>query len=415
MKTDYLVKLINSGYLNEGIFVKVLLFSWEYPPHMFGGLGQHVFDLSRFMVQQGAEIHIITPRVENYPDYQEENGVHIHRVGSSYLEGENFKSWTFRFNSDAIREAVNINTRIGGFDIIHAHDWLVAYAGRSVTKIFEIPLVTTIHATEHGRNLGLHNRMQLEINEIEKNLALEADRVICCSQYMQDEITSLFGRPREDIVIIPNGVDPDIFLAIPEKPRFNISEEDKVIIFLGRLVPEKGVWYLLNSFPQVLAEVPQARLYIGGKGPLLAELKRLALKLGIEDKVVFTGFIYHEERNFIYHKARVAVFPSLYEPFGIVALEAMATRTPVIVGDVGGLADIVEDGVTGLKVNASNEVELVRAITRVLNDESLANNLCSNASDIIASVYNWEVIARSTIRIYEQVLEQKGKKLFDLG
>jgi len=105
----------------------------------------------------------------------------------------------------------------------------------------------------------------------------------------------------------------------------------------------------------------------------------------------------------------------LYEPFGIVALEAMATRTPVIVGDVGGLADIVEDGVTGLKVNASNEVELVRAITRVLNDESLANNLCSNASDIIASVYNWEVIARSTIRIYEQVLEQKGKKLFDLG
>jgi glycosyltransferase involved in cell wall biosynthesis len=232
---------------------------------------------------------------------------------------------------------------------------------------------------------------------------------------MQDEITSLFGRPRDDIVIIPNGVDPDIFLPMPEKSRFNISAEDKVIVFLGRLVPEKGIWYLLNSFPQILAEVPQARLYIGGKGPLLGELKRLTQKLGLEDKVVFTGFIYHEERNFIYHQARVAVFPSLYEPFGIVALEAMATNTPVIVGDVGGLADIVEDGVTGLKVAPANEEELVTAITRVLNDENMADNLCHNASEMIASVYNWEVIARSTIRIYQQVLEQKGKKVFNLG
>ncbi|HHV15917.1 MAG TPA: glycosyltransferase family 4 protein [Gelria sp.] len=395
--------------------MKVLLFSWEYPPHMFGGLGQHVFDLSRFMVKQGAEIHIITPRVQNCPDYQEENGVHIHRVGNSYLEGENFKSWTFRFNSDAIREAVNINNRIGGFDLVHAHDWLVAYAGRAVTKIFEIPLVTTIHATEHGRNLGLHNRLQLEIHEIEKNLALEADRVICCSQYMQDEINTLFGRSRDDIIIIPNGVDPDIFLPMPENPRFNIGEEDKVIVFLGRLVPEKGVWYLVNSFPQVLAEVPQARLYIGGKGPMSADLRKLTQKLGLEDKVVFTGFIYHEERNYIYHKARVAVFPSLYEPFGIVALEAMATNTPVIVGDVGGLADIVEDGVTGLKVTPANEEELANAITRVLKDENLADNICNNASDVITSVYNWEVIARSTIKVYEQVLEQKNKKLFDLG
>ena len=202
---------------------------------------------------------------------------------------------------------------------------------------------------------------------------------------------------------------------MPENPRFNIGEEDKVIVFLGRLVPEKGVWYLVNSFPQVLAEVPQARLYIGGKGPMSADLRKLTQKLGLEDKVVFTGFIYHEERNYIYHKARVAVFPSLYEPFGIVALEAMATNTPVIVGDVGGLADIVEDGVTGLKVTPANEEELANAITRVLKDENLADNLCNNASDVITSVYNWEVIARSTIKIYEQVLEQKNKKLFDLG
>ncbi|WP_054694784.1 glycosyltransferase family 4 protein [Syntrophomonas palmitatica] len=214
--------------------MKVLIFSWEYPPHMVGGLGQHVYDLSRFLVRNGVCVHIITPRVKYYPDYQEENGVHIHRVGSAYREVENFKSWTFRFNSEAIREAVVINGEVGGFDIIHAHDWLVAYAGRSVARIFEIPLVTTIHATEHGRNLGLHNRFQMEINEIERNLALEADRVICCSRYMQHEISSLFGRPAEELTIIPNGVDPSLFLPMPERPRFTINDDEEVVFFIGR-------------------------------------------------------------------------------------------------------------------------------------------------------------------------------------
>lgn len=395
--------------------MKVLLFSWEYPPHMVGGLGQHVYDLSRFLVRQGVEVHIITPRVESHPDYQQENGVHIHRVGSSYLEGENFKSWTFRFNSDAIREAVNINSRIGGFDLIHAHDWLVAYPGRAVTKIFEIPLVTTIHATEHGRNLGLHNRMQLEINEIEKNLALEAERVICCSQYMQDEISSLFGRPREDITIIPNGVDSELFKPMPQNPRFNISPEEKVIFFLGRLVPEKGIWFLINAMPQILAEIPQAYLYIGGRGPMLPDLKRLTNRLGLNEKVVFTGFIYHEERNYIYDRAKVAVFPSLYEPFGIVALEAMATGTPVIVGDVGGLSEIVANEVTGIKVHPANETELAQAIIRVLRDDKLADALRTNAGNVVADVYNWNVIAESTIRVYSEVLEQRGKRLLNLG
>ncbi|MGE5391548.1 MAG: glycosyltransferase family 4 protein [Deltaproteobacteria bacterium] len=383
--------------------MKVLMFSWEYPPHMVGGLGQHVYDLSRFLVRQGVCVHIITPRVKYYPDFQEENGVFIHRVGSSYREVENFKSWTFRFNSEAIREAVVINHQAGGFDVIHAHDWLVAYAGRSVAKIFEIPLVTTIHATEHGRNLGLHNRLQLEINEIEKNLALEADRVICCSQYMQQEISSLFGRPVKDLKIIPNGVDPEVFQALPERPRFSIQDEDKVVFFIGRLVPEKGVCYLLRAMPQVLTAVPQAKLVVGGRGPQQKDLERLVQSMGLEDQVHFTGFIYNEERNYVYNKARVAVFPSLYEPFGIVALEAMATLTPVVVANAGGLAEIVQNEVTGLKVTPGSEGELAEAIIRILTDDELAERLLTNASREIDTVYKWDVIARSTAEVYEQV------------
>lgn len=385
------------------------MFSWEYPPHMVGGLGQHVYDLTRFLAKQGITTHIITPAVEDYPEYQIHEGTHIHRVGSPAKEGDHFKSWIFSFNSDAIRKAVHINDQVGGFDVIHAHDWLVAYAGRSVSKIFDIPLVTTIHATEHGRNLGLHNRFQIEINEIEKNLALEADKVICCSDYMEREVMDLFGIENNKIRVIPNGVDPELFVSLPEKPRFDIKPDDKVVFFIGRLVPEKGVWQLIAAFPEVLEKVPEAKLYIGGRGPQKPELEKLVKRLGISDKVYFTGFIRERDRNYVYHKAKVAVFPSFYEPFGIVALEAMATETPVIVGDVGGLAEIVKDRVTGLKVNPAVREDLANAIIEILSNEEFAKKLRDNASKMVRSVYSWESIAHSTTEVYQEVLECSSK------
>jgi glycosyltransferase involved in cell wall biosynthesis len=394
--------------------VKILMFSWEYPPHMVGGLGQHVFDLSRFLAEQGETVHIITPRVGTYLDYWIENGVHIHRVGRPTQEGENFKSWTFTFNSEAIREAVRLNDLIGGFDVVHAHDWLVAYAGRSLAKIFEIPLVSTIHATEHGRNLGLHNRMQIEINEIEKNLALESEIVICCSQYMQDEINTLFGRPRSDLRIIPNGVDPELFTTLPDNPRFDIGEDDKIVFFLGRLVPEKGVWQLVQCFPKVLTKEPNAVLYIGGRGPLKVQLEKLCQELGIADRVIFTGFIAKQDRNYVYNRAQVAVFPSLYEPFGIVALEAMATRTPVIVGNVGGLAEIVEHRVNGLKVTPGNVDELAEAIIELLNNAELAHRLQETGYETVKSVYGWDVIAESTREVYREVIHSKNRLMAEV-
>lgn len=386
------------------------MFSWEYPPHMVGGLGQHVFDLSRFLARQGIEVYVITPSAPNCPAYYNENGVHIYRVGSPASEGEHFKSWIFSFNSEAIRAAVCINDQIGGFDVIHAHDWLVAYAGRAVSKTFSLPLVTTIHATEHGRNLGLHNRMQLEINEIEKNLALEANQVICCSKYMQEEVSTLFGIRKETIHVIPNGVDPDLFKKFPQKSKYsNIGEEEKAVVFLGRLVPEKGVWQLIHAFSKVIIDVPDAKLYIGGKGPQREFLETEVQKLGLEEKVIFTGFIGIEERNLIYSRASAAVFPSLYEPFGIVALEAMVTNTPVVVGNVGGLAEIVEDGVTGIKVNALKIDELAQAITKVLTDDFMAEKLKRNAAKKVKNVYSWEAIARSTADVYREVLRIKQK------
>lgn len=381
------------------------MFSWEYPPHMVGGLGQHVYDLSRFLAAQGIMVHVITPRVKGSPNEQVENGVFIHRVGTPAQEECNFKSWTFSFNSEAISKAVAISGQINGLDVVHAHDWLAAYAGRSVSKIFEVPLVTTIHATEYGRNLGLHNRLQKEINEIEKNLALEADQVIACSRYMQKEISTLFGLRPDDINIIPNGVDPGLFISLPERPGTLMDQTASNVFFIGRLVPEKGVKQLINCFPAVIKEIPKARLVIGGQGPEEKSLYKLAEKLDLRESVQFTGFLRDKERNYVYHEASIAVFPSLYEPFGIVALEAMATKTPVIVGNVGGLADIVEHGETGLKVNPGNEEELSAAIVRLLKDKALAEYITNNGYEKVTSLYSWDVIARRTAEVYSQAAD----------
>ena len=173
--------------------MKVLMLSWEYPPKIFGGLGQHVFDPSCHLAKNNVDVHVITPRLNESPDYEESHGVKIHRAGDPHQSARDFKAWTFHFNGAAIRTAVRIMDGAEPFDVVHAHDWLAAYAGRSLASTYEIPLATTIHATEQGRSLGLHNRFQREIDEVEKNLALEAGLIICCSRFMADEIGQQFG------------------------------------------------------------------------------------------------------------------------------------------------------------------------------------------------------------------------------
>ena len=390
--------------------MKILMLSWEYPPHMVGGLGQHVYDLSIFLAKRNVSVHIITPRVIGAPDYESGRGVHIYRVGRSSREGEDFRAWTFSFNSEAIHEAIHLNAEMGGFDAVHAHDWLVAYAGRAIARSLEVPLISTIHATEHGRNLGLHNRVQREINEIEKNLTMEAEQVICCSNYMARQIASLFRITQEEIAVIPNGVVPKQFTALPQKVEVEVNTEGAIIFFIGRLVPEKGVYQLIQAMPAVLAAVPDARLYIAGRGSQKEVLEELIEQLGLQERVVLLGFLKPYNRNYLYHQAAVAVFPSLYEPFGIVALEAMATHTPVIVGDTGGLSEIVQHGFNGLKIPSGNVEALADAIIRVLKDEFFSRSMTENAFRELLETYDWDDIAGQTIKVYERCIERYGQR-----
>ncbi|NLW44846.1 MAG: glycosyltransferase family 4 protein [Syntrophomonadaceae bacterium] len=392
--------------------MRVLMLSWEFPPQIIGGLGRHVYELSQRLGNYGVETYVLTPLVDGCATYEEFQGVKVFRVGTPLTGSKRFKSWIFDFNTELIREGIRLDYQEKGFHLVHAHDWLVGYAGRSLSRVLNVPLVSTIHATEYGRNLGLHNPMQREIHDIERNLILDSECIVCCSNYMRNEIQSLFNPNPSRITVIPNGASMNRYRVTdfpPDQEFEGIARGEPVVFYIGRLVPEKGVSILIRAFRLVLQSIPSAKLVIAGRGPQGPELQRLAAELGLGDRVWFAGYISDDLRDRIYRRANVAVFPSLYEPFGIVALEAMASGTPVVVSDVGGLAEIVVDGETGLKVNPLNEANLASALIRVLSDPRLANRLRSQALKVITEKYNWDKIGAKTSQVYHAVTSRARK------
>ncbi len=400
------VPLARSGSVRAGKNYRVLMLSWEFPPKTVGGLARHVYDLSRALAAQGQEVHVVTCHVPGVKSYELVDGVHVYRVHPVHLETHDFLGWVERLNLAMIDCAQNL-ARIHQFDLIHAHDWLVAQAGVVLKDTWRRPLVSTIHATEFGRNRGIHNDIQRHINQIEWWLTYESWRVICCSRYMAREIAQVFQLPGDKIRIIANGVEVRNVLPRVVDPGFRnryVAPQEKMIYFVGRLVPEKGVQVLIEAMPRVLAEYPDAKLIVSGKGYFQDNLQKMVDWLGIGSKVYFTGFADDEIRNMLFASSDVAVFPSLYEPFGIVALEAMATRVPVIVSETGGLAEVIEHEVDGLKVYPDDVDSLANAIIRLLRDPDLAYCLSQAAWEKVNSIYNWSVIAAETVKVYQEVV-----------
>ncbi|QGP90950.1 D-inositol-3-phosphate glycosyltransferase [Neomoorella glycerini] len=381
----------------------ILMLSWEFPPHHVGGLGIHVRDLAEALARLGVKVHVLTLAPGREALTTSKEGVYIHYL-STYQQPEaeiDFLSWVLQFNlalADAGREL--IASLPGTPFILHAHDWLVAAAARELQEACSVPLVATIHATEYGRNRGLHNRIQQTIHQIEAGLVARADRVICCSRYMEGEIRRLF-RPRAGIKVIPNAVRP---IKVVTNPR-----PGQNILFIGRLVVEKGVQVLLEAMARLRHLYPEARLIIAGAGPYAGELQALAARLGMAGQVEFTGFVSEAVRNQLLASSQVAVFPSLYEPFGIVALEAMAAGVPVIVSRTGGLAEVVEDGVTGLCFNPGDVAGLERCLVTIFQDPERARELSRRARARVDQDYTWAAVARQTLTLYQELLREHSQ------
>lgn len=373
--------------------MRVLMLSWEYPPRVVGGLARHVYHLAKNLGQSGVEVHVLTAGQDGVPPRERRGRVMVHRVASYPLVAPDFLTWVLQLNLALLEQGVALMEDYG-FDLIHAHDWLVALTARALKHLYRTPLVATLHATEHGRHQGLHNASQRYISGVEWYLTYEAWKVICCSQYMKSDLVSVFNLPAEKVVVIANGVDPGLGDGGDHHPR------QPVVLFVGRLVPEKGVGVLLDAAPRVLEVHPQARLVITGTGPAAADLRAHAAALGLGERVIFTGYVDDGELARLYRSAAMAVFPSLYEPFGIVALEAMAAGTPVIVADSGGLGEIVEHEVTGLKVEPGNPRALAAAVIRLLDDPRRGRELARAARHQALSRYSWPAIAAATAALY---------------
>jgi glycogen synthase len=393
--------------------LRVLMFSWEYPPRVVGGLARHVHDLSVALAADGVNVDVITiDESGTSPAEETMQGVRVIRVRPYHLVPRDFISGILQLNLTMLEKTLDLVRQGERYDVIHAHDWLVAYAARAAKHALKLPLVATIHATEYGRNRGLHTDEQRYISDVEWWLTYEAWKVICCSRYMLHELQRVFHLPEDKIETVPNGVEPQQFKV----GRFDLSVRERyaaadqhIIFFVGRLVQEKGVQVLLEAVPRVLAAVPKTKFVIAGKGPALESLRGQARNMGIEHHIYFTGYIDDTTRNALYKSARAAVFPSLYEPFGIVALEAMAANAPVIVSDTGGLSEIVDHGVDGLKCYPGNAISLADQIITMLQNEAFARQMADKAYRKVESEYSWQEIARQTRNIYHHVLSEYRK------
>lgn len=388
--------------------MRVMMLSWEYPPKVVGGIARHVHDLAIALVKQGIEVDVVTCGVQGAPEFEVDEGVNVHRISMNNPVAPDFLTWVLQLNLNLVEEANRLGLNGNKIDLIHAHDWLVAYAGKNLKHSWRTPLVSTIHATEYGRNNGLHNELQRYISNVEWWLGYESWRVIACSRYMEDELRRIFQIPQDKLRVIPNGVYPAEFQKTdidPSKIRNRYSSPDEKIIFhVGRIVREKGLGVLLEAMPRVLEVEPRVKLVIAGKGAYLDDLRHRAYQLGIYNRIYFTGYIDDNTRNALFQCAAVAVFPSLYEPFGIVALEGMAAGTPVVVSDTGGMSEIIQHGVNGLKAYTNNVISLADNIIWALQHPDHTLQMKHKAMEDIKTIYNWDRIALKTIDVYEQVL-----------
>ena len=386
----------------------VLMLSWEYPPRIVGGLSRHVKDLSDALAERDTKVSIITCGTKDAPWEENKNNLSVYRVPEKIIDTPNFISWIYFLNLSMMIKALEIN-RTNPIDIIHAHDWLSAFAGYVLKHSLKKPLLSTIHATEHGRNQGIYTEEQKFIHNVEWWLTYESWKVIVCSNNMKDEVMFLFNLPYDKIKIIPNGINPENLkttLDYNEVRSKFLNQDEKMILFIGRMHYQKGADYLLRSIPYIINDFPKVKFIFVGTGPQLDYLIEESKNLGINEKVIFTGFVDDNLRNALLHASDICVFPSIYEPFGIVALEAMALGKPVVASRLGGFAEIIEDGIDGILFEPKNILDLANKIKMLLYNDDLREKIGKMAIKKALEKYSWKSIAEETKKVYFEVYRE---------
>ncbi|MFQ6063927.1 MAG: glycosyltransferase family 4 protein [Candidatus Bathyarchaeia archaeon] len=386
--------------------MNVCIATWEFPPRIVGGIARHCNGLAKALVHNGHEVHVVTLDFPGTPNYEEVEGVKIYRTATE-LGHPNFLTWALLFNHFIEKKMADVSREVN-FDVVHVHDWLTGFAGISFKHQMKKPLVVTIHGTEIGRAQGLHNPDSFTIDGIEWWTTYEANKIIVTSGSMKGEIQGHFRLPPEKIEIISNGIDPKNYNASVDRSavrgRYRVSPHEKLILCVGRLVPQKGIEYLIWAVPRIAGRFHEAKFIIVGEGWLRGHLEHIARTTGQQWRIRFTGWIPDQELIALLNSADVLVVPSIYEPFGIVALEGMAAGVPVVASDVGGLAEIVEHERTGILAYSRNPESIAWAVGRVLSDPDHSKWLVQNARETVQKAYSWEAIAMRTAEVYKEVV-----------
>lgn len=390
--------------------MRVLMLSWEYPPVVVGGLGRHVHALATSLAAAGHDVTVVTRHAPGAALEEYAQGVRVVRAPEDPpafpLATPSLLAWTMAFNHTLTRAALRAvdSAGPGGYDLIHAHDWLVTHTAVTLKEHLDRPLVATIHATEAGRHQGwLPGEMNKCIHTVEWWLGHEACRVLVCSGYMRQEVCRLLELAPSHVDVIPNGVDNRVWRAPARSvaaARSRFAGSGPLIGYAGRLVYEKGVQDLIGAVPRLRERHPQLRVVIAGDGPYRPDLQQEAGRLGLPDVVSFPGFLSTSELPAVLAATDATVVPSRYEPFGMVALEAAAAGAPLAVAATGGLVEVVEPGVTGLTFPHSDPAALADAVGRLLSDPVNARRMARRARAVVNQRYGWPAIAARTADAY---------------
>ncbi|MGC8896207.1 MAG: glycosyltransferase family 4 protein [Candidatus Bathyarchaeia archaeon] len=412
--------------------MRIGFFVWEYPPKLVGGLGTYAEYITHEFVELGHDVTVFTLNPGDLNTREILKGVEVHRpliadasnVFPMFVT-EDLKKWgtNIRFFNDIfIYNVLSATKFINGlirkqgykFDIVCVHDWLSSIAGLIIKNETKIPVVFHVHSTEWGRSGGQGSEV---VSHLESATAQTADRIITVSHAMKDDLTR-HGWPQQKISVVWNGVDPiryDPKNCEPEdvkkiREKYDIPDDWKMLLFLGRLTWVKGVKNLIQAMPTVLRDYPQTKLVILGKGEEEKDIEETASRLGIKDKIIYRfEFVPEDERILHYAAADLCIFPSTYEPFGIVSLEAMAMAKPVVVGAhgvVGFREQVVSSGPdqNGIHINGEDPTDIAWGIKETLKDPQRAKTWGENGRKRILQYFTWEKTAEQTLEIYKTLI-----------
>ncbi len=393
------------------------MLSWEFPPRSTGGIAAHVAGLGSALARAGHDVVVLT--VAERPaelEAKPPENVRVLRtlVDLPWLPPSEEVTRVASANHAVTKLGSRLVGELDGWepDIVHGHDWRLGWAADSLASRYDVPFVLTMHGTErvrHGGQLPLGH--PTDINSIEWWLAFQADRMISPTRFVVEQLITGFELAEEHVTHIPNGIDPERWRPVGG-PRVPAGPRSPLVVSWGRVQYEKGFQVLARAMHELRGRLPEVSSVIAGRGSYLPELQTQVDVEGVSDIVALPGYLSDADLHQLVHRAGCVVIPSLYEPFGIVALEALAAGAPLIVARTGGLAELIADTDAGVTFEPGNPDDLADAIEQVLTNHDLATILVANARDLVEHTYAWSAIARTTSDVYAEVTARGRQTTF---